>query len=29
MHLGMEYLHRYYAAELEWLDEIIGRLDAT
>jgi DNA-binding PadR family transcriptional regulator len=26
MHLGMEYLHRFYSGELEWLDEVIGRL---
>ena len=26
-HLGMVYLHRFYAAELVWLDEIIDRLD--
>jgi DNA-binding PadR family transcriptional regulator len=25
-HLSLEYLHRHYAAELEWLDEISGRL---
>jgi DNA-binding PadR family transcriptional regulator len=29
MHLGMEYLHRYYSAELEWIDEIIGSIDAA
>ena len=26
-HLGMVYLHRFYAAELEWLDEIINHID--
>jgi len=26
-HLGMVYLHRFYAAELEWLDEVIHELD--
>ena len=26
MHLGIEYLHRFYSGELEWLDEVIGRL---
>jgi len=26
-HLGMVYLHRFYAAELEWLDEIINQLN--
>ena len=26
-HLGMVYLHRFYAAELEWLDEIVGHLN--
>lgn len=25
-HLGMVYLHRFYTAELEWLDEIINNL---
>ena len=29
MHLGMEYLHRYYSAELEWIDEILGSLEAA
>ncbi len=27
-HLGMVYLHRFYSAELEWLDEIINELDS-
>ena len=26
MHLGIAYLHRFYSAELEWLDEVTGRL---
>ena len=26
-HLGMVYLHRYYTAELEWLDEIINHMN--
>lgn len=26
-HLGIVYLHRFYTAELEWLDEIISELD--
>jgi DNA-binding PadR family transcriptional regulator len=26
-HLGMIYLHRFYTAELEWLDEIINHLN--
>ncbi|MCP5096518.1 MAG: hypothetical protein GY943_13275 [Chloroflexi bacterium] len=26
-HLGMVYLHRFYTAELEWLDEVINQLD--
>jgi hypothetical protein len=25
LHLGMEYLHRFYSGELEWLDEVVGR----
>jgi DNA-binding PadR family transcriptional regulator len=29
MHLGMAYLHRYYSAELGWIDEIIGSVDAA
>lgn len=29
LHLGIEYLHRYYSAELEWLDEIIEQLDTA
>lgn len=28
-HLGIGYLHRYYASELEWLIEIITRLKKT
>ena len=27
VHMGMIYLHRYYAAELEWMDEIINHLN--
>jgi len=26
-HLGIEYLHRFYSAELEWLDQVISRLN--
>ena len=26
MQLGIAYLHRFYSAELEWLDEVTGRL---
>jgi DNA-binding PadR family transcriptional regulator len=26
MHLGIAYLRRFYSAELEWLDEVTGRL---
>ena len=26
-HLGMVYLHRFYTAELEWLDEVLNKLD--
>ena len=26
-HMGMVYLHRFYTAELEWLDEIISQLN--
>jgi len=26
MQLGIVYLHRFYSAELEWLDEVTGRL---
>jgi DNA-binding PadR family transcriptional regulator len=29
MHLGMEYLHRFYSGELEWLDEVIGRFNTA
>jgi len=28
-HPGIEYLHRFYLAELEWLDEVIGRLSSN
>jgi len=26
LHMGFEYMHRYFSAELEWLDEVIARL---
>lgn len=26
LHPGIEYLHRYYSAELEWLDEVITQV---
>lgn len=26
LHLGIEYVHRYYSAELEWLDEVIAQV---
>lgn len=29
MHLGIAYLHRFYSAELEWLDEVTGRLSTA
>jgi DNA-binding PadR family transcriptional regulator len=29
MHLGMEYLHRFYSGELQWLDEVIGQLNTA
>ena len=29
MHLAIEYLHRFYSGELEWLDEVIGRLSTA
>ena len=28
-HLGMAYLHRFYIAELKWLDEIIEKLSTS
>ena len=28
-HLATEYLHKYYAKEIEWLTEIISRLQST
>jgi hypothetical protein len=27
VHLGMVYIHRFYSAKLEWLDELFNRLN--